>query len=127
MSHPVKKLKQTKVSSNNSFKQQIGTTRCARKPTKFDLQKYKWEKESNKLKQDRTKDLHPSIKNMIKNASAMERNKPGELCENFLTLYNSKMHGGLNIQLHQLFEDVRMGDMTFAKGISTNIWAGIFT
>ncbi len=36
-SHPVKELRQTKASSNNSSKQQIGTTRCARKPTKCDL------------------------------------------------------------------------------------------
>jgi len=78
-------------------------------------------------KKDRTKDLHPSIKSMIENASATKRDKAGELGENFLSLYNSKTHGGLDIQLHQLFEDAGMGDIVFAEGVSTNMWAGIFT
>jgi hypothetical protein len=56
-----------------------------------------------------------------------ELNKPGELCKKFLSLYNSNTHGGLDIQLHQLFDNVGMGDVTFAEGISTNIWAEIFT
>jgi hypothetical protein len=44
------------------------------------------EKGVQQSKKDRTKDLHPSIMNMIENASAMERDKPGELWEKFLTL-----------------------------------------
>jgi hypothetical protein len=64
---------------------------------------------------------------MIKNALATERDKLGELCEKILSLYNSKANGGLDIQLHQLFDNVRMGNVTFAEGISTNIWAGILT
>ena len=40
--------------------------------------------------------------------------------------YNSKARGGLDIQLHQLFEDAGMGDVGFAEGVSTNMWAGIF-
>jgi hypothetical protein len=64
---------------------------------------------------------------MIKNASAIKRDKAGDRGENFLSLYNSKTHGGLDIQLHQLFEDAGMGDIVFAEGVSTNMWAGIFT
>ncbi len=88
---------------------------------------YKWKKDLNKIKKDSTKDLYPSIKMMIKNASAVEHNKAGELSKTFLSLYNSRMHNSLNIQLHQLFEDAGMGDVVFAEGVSTNMWDGIFT
>ncbi len=88
--------------------------------------KYKWKKDLNKIKKDRTKDLHPSIKMMIKNVSAIKRNKAGELSKNFLSLYSSKRNGCLDIQLHQLFKDLGMGDFVFAEGVSTNMWAGIF-
>jgi hypothetical protein len=66
------------------------------------LAEYKWKKEFDKVKKDRTKDLHSSIKNMIKNASITEQDKPGELCKKILSLYNSKVHGGLDIQLRSL-------------------------
>jgi hypothetical protein len=79
-----------------------------------------------KLRKTGTKDLHPSIKMMIKNVSTIKCNKAGELGENFLSLYNSKTHCGLDIQLHQLFEDAGMGNVVFAEGVSTNMWAGIF-
>ena len=58
---------------------------------------YEWKKDVDEIKKDRTKDLHTSIKMMIKNASAIERDKAGELGENFLSLYNSKTHHGLDI------------------------------
>jgi hypothetical protein len=61
---------------------------------------YEWKKDVDKVKKDRTKELHPSIKMMIEDASAIKRNTAGELGENFLSLYNSKTHGGLDIQLH---------------------------
>jgi hypothetical protein len=60
---------------------------------------------------------------MIKNASATKREKAGELCKNFVLHYNSKTHGGLDIQLHQLFDNVGMEDITFAEGVPTNIGA----
>ncbi len=88
---------------------------------------YDWKRDADETKKDRTKDRHPSIKSMIENASAIERDKAGELGENFLSLYNSKTHDGLDIQLHQLFEDAGTGDVGFAEEVSTNIWAGIFT
>ncbi len=88
---------------------------------------YKWKKDVDEIKKDSTKDLHPSIKMMIENASAIKRDKAGDLGKNFLSLYNSKTHGGLDIQPHQLFEDTGMGDVVFAEGVSTNMWAGIFT
>jgi hypothetical protein len=88
---------------------------------------YEWKKDVDEIKKDRTKDLHPSIKMMIENASAIKHDKAGDLGKNFLSLYNSKIHGGLDIQLHQLFEDAGMGEVVFAEGVSTNMWAGIFT
>ena len=50
-----------------------------------------------KLRKTGTQDLHPSIKMMIKNVSTIKCNKAGELGENFLSLYNSKTHWGLDI------------------------------
>ncbi len=88
---------------------------------------YDWKKDIEFIKKDRTKDLHLSIKRMIENASATEQDKSGKLGEIFITLFNSKTHSGCSIQLHQYFEDVGMGDVTFAKGVSTNLWAGNFT
>jgi hypothetical protein len=61
---------------------------------------YEWKKDLDKIMKDKTKDLHPSFKMMIENLSAIECNKAGELSKNFLSLYNSKTHGGLDIQLH---------------------------
>jgi hypothetical protein len=87
-------------------------------------QEYKRLKDHDDVKKDRTKDLHASIKILIKNASTATRGKSGELCLGFISLYNSKTHEGLDIQLHQLFEDAGMGDVVFAKGVSTNLWAG---
>jgi len=87
---------------------------------------YNWKRDADETKKDRTKDLHLSIKSLIENPSAIERDKAGELGENFLSLYNSKTHSGLDIQLHQLFEDAGMGYVGFAEGVSTNMWAGIF-
>jgi hypothetical protein len=64
---------------------------------------------------------------MIENASGIKRDKAGKLGENFLSLYNSKTHGSLDIQLHQLFEDADMGDVLLAEGVLAIMWAGIFT
>ncbi len=85
------------------------------------------EKRVQQGEKDRTKNFHPSIKNMIKNALATEHDKPGELCQKSLSLYNSKMHEGFDIQLHQLFDSIGMCNVTFVEGISTNIWVGFFT
>ncbi len=86
--------------------------------------KYKWKKDLDKIKKDRMKDLYPSIKIVIKNASAIKRDKAGKLNQIFLSLYNSKTQGSLDIQLHQLFKDVGMGDINFAKGVSSNMQLG---
>jgi hypothetical protein len=64
---------------------------------------------------------------MIENASATEQDKLGKLGKQFITLFNSKTHGSCDIQLHQYFEDVGMEDVTFAEGVSMNLWAGNFT
>jgi hypothetical protein len=85
--------------------------KVCKETNKIQLAEYEWKKESNKVEKDRTKDLHPSIKNMIENASATKQDKLGELCKKVLSLYNSKTHGGLDIQLHQLFNDIRMGNV----------------
>ncbi len=88
---------------------------------------YKWKKDLDKIKKDRIKDLHPSIKMMIENASAIQCDKVRKLSQNSLSLCNSKTHSDLDIQLHQLFKDADMGDLIFAEGVSTNMLAGIFT
>jgi hypothetical protein len=51
----------------------------------------KWKKDQDETKKDRTKDLHPSIMSMIKNASETKRDKAGELCKNFISLNNNKL------------------------------------
>jgi len=88
---------------------------------------YDWKRDADEAKKDRTNYLHPSIKSMIENASATKPDKAGELGEKFLSLYNSKTHSGFDIQLHQLFEDAGVGDIGFVEGVSTDMWAGIFT
>ena len=32
-----------------------------------------------------------------------------------MSLYNNKTHGGLDIELHQLFEDAGIGDVVFCR------------
>jgi hypothetical protein len=97
----------------------------ARKETnRICKQEYERLKDHDDVKKDRTKDLCTSIKIMIENASTATRVKSGESCLDFISLYNSKTHGGLDIQLHQLFKDAGKGDIVFAKGVSTNLWAG---
>jgi hypothetical protein len=85
---------------------------------------YDWKCDQDDVKKDRTKNLHMSIRTMIKNASAIEHNKPEEICTDFLAFYNFKSHGRLIIQLHQRFEDVGFGVVVFAKGVSTKNLAG---
>ena len=119
------------IDANNSVLRQLiqATNRnneVCKETNKIRHAEYDWKRDADETKKDRTKDLHPSIKSMIENSSAIKRDKAGELGENFLSLYNSKTHGGLDIQLHQLFEDACMGDVGFAEGVSTNMWAGIF-
>ena len=76
---------QTIASFNNSSKQQIGTAKCAKRQIKSAKQSIIG-RETLQNQKDRTKDLHPSIKVMIENASTTERDKAGELGENFLSL-----------------------------------------
>jgi hypothetical protein len=90
------------------------------------MKEYGWKKETDEVKKDRTKDLDPSVKQMIENASATEKDEAGELCKYFISLYNGKTHGGFDIKLHQLFKNDRMREVVFAKGVTTNLWAGIF-
>ena len=51
------------------------------------------EKETDEVKKDRTKDLDPSVKQMIENALATKKDEAGELCKDFISLYNSKPMG----------------------------------
>ncbi len=50
----------------------------------------------------------------------------GELCKDCLGLYNSTTNLGLNTKLCQVFENDKMGEVVFSKGVSTNSWAGNF-
>jgi hypothetical protein len=110
------------------IRQLIMATNCNNKAceetNRIRKQEYERLKGHDDVKKDKTKDLHASIKIMIKNTSAATRDKSGELCLDLISLYNSKTHGGLNIQLHQLFKDAGMDNVVFAEGVSTNLWAG---
>ena len=120
------------IDANDSVIRQLiqatnGNNKVCKETNRIRQAEYDWKKDVDETKKDRTKDLHPSIKLMIENASATVRDNAGELGEKFMSLYNMKTHGGLDIELHQLFEDKGMGDVGFAEGVATNIWAGIFT
>ena len=93
---------------------------------KVRMKEYEWKKEADEVKKDRTKDLDPSVRQMIENASATEKDQAGELCQDFISLFNSKTHGGFDIKLHQLFENDGMREVVFAEGVATNLWAGLF-
>ena len=90
------------------------------------LKEYKWKKEMDEVKKDRTKDLDPSVRRMIENDSATEKDKSGDLCPDFIALFNSKTHGGFDIKLHQLFENDGMKEAVFPEGVTTNLWVGLF-
>ena len=92
---------------------------------KIRLKEYEWRKETEETKKDRTKDLHASIQQMLTNASSSDSEQPGVLCDDFISLYNSKTHGGLDIKLRQMFENDGLGEVVFPEGVSTNLWAGI--
>jgi hypothetical protein len=62
---------------------------------------------------------------MLMNASSSKSKQVGYLCEDFILLYNSKTHRGLNIKLRKLFENNGHVEVVFSKGVLTNIWAGI--
>jgi hypothetical protein len=78
-------------------------------------------------KKDRLKDLHPSIKHMLKMASATNSDHIGELWDACKSFYNSKNHGAADIQLHQLMEDKGFGDAVLGKAVSMTLWSGNFT
>jgi hypothetical protein len=90
------------------------------------LKEYEWKKKTDEVKKDRTKDLDPSVQRMIENASATEKDKSGDLCPDFIALFNSKPHGGFDIKLHQLFENDGMKEVVFPEGVATNLWVGLF-
>jgi hypothetical protein len=115
------------IEQNNSMLRQLiqATNRnieVCKETNKIRQAEYDWKRDADKIKKDRAKDLHPSIKLMIKNTSATVCDNAGELGEKIMSLYNMKTHGGLDIELHQL-----LGDVGFAEGVATNMWAGIFT
>jgi hypothetical protein len=63
---------------------------------------------------------------MIENASAAEKDKSGDLCPDFIALFNSKTHRGFDIKLHQLFENDGIKEVVFPEGVATNLWVGLF-
>ena len=120
----------TTGTSNSVIQQLIQATnrnnKICEETNRVCVKEYEWKKETDEVKKDRTKDLDPSVKQMIKNASATKKDKAGELCKDFISLYNSKTHEDFNIKLHQLFENNGMREVVFAKGVATNLWAGKF-
>jgi hypothetical protein len=89
------------------------------------LKEYQWKKDLGEVKKDKMKDIHPSILQMIMHPSSSKNNQAGKLCKDFISLYNSKTHGGLDIKLRQLFENNGHAEVVFSKGVLPNIWAGI--
>ena len=79
------------------------------------------------LKKDRTKDFHPSIKHMLKIASATDCNRSGEIGEGLKSFFNSKNHGASGFQLHHLMEDKDFSDVSLSKGMTISLWLGHFT
>jgi hypothetical protein len=78
-------------------------------------------------KKNRVCDLHPSTKHMLKMASATELDQNRELCNTFKSFFNSKNHGAIDIQLHQLMEDKGFSDAVFGEGVSMTLWSGNFS
>jgi hypothetical protein len=68
--------------------------KVCKETTKLQQAEYDWKHNQDDVKKDRTKDLH---RTMTKIASAIEHDKPGEICTDILALYNCKSHGRLNI------------------------------
>jgi hypothetical protein len=64
---------------------------------------------------------------MLKMASATNSDHIGELCDAFKSFYNSKNHGAVDIQLHQVMEDKGFGDAVFGKVVSMTLLSGNFT
>jgi hypothetical protein len=62
---------------------------------------------------------------MLMDASSSNSKQVGHLCEDFILLYNSKIHGGLKIKIHQLFENGGHREAIFFEGVLTIILAGI--
>ena len=62
---------------------------------------------------------------MMMIASSTKSDQPGVLSNNFILLYNSKTHRGLDIKLRQMFENDGLGGVVFPEGVSTNLWVSI--
>jgi hypothetical protein len=65
---------------------------------------FRLREETEDLKKDRIKDMHPSISNMILMASATEPDHAGEFCNSFKSFYNSKNQGYADMELHHQFD-----------------------
>jgi hypothetical protein len=118
--------------ANNSMISQLVTAtnrnnKVCKETNKLWQAEYDWKHNQDDIKKDRTKDPHPSIRTMIKNASAIKHDKLGEICTNFLVLYHWKSCSRLDNQPHQCFEDIGFGDVVFTEGVSTNLLAGVIT
>ena len=111
------------------MRQLIEATNCnnevCKKTSEIRLKEYEWKKENEEIKKDRTKEIHASILQMMMNTSSSESNQPKVLCNDFISFYNSKTHGGLDIKLRQMFKNDSLGEVVFPEGVSTNLWAGI--
>jgi hypothetical protein len=95
------------------------------KTNEIRIKEFEWKKETEETKKDRTKEIHASILQMMMNTSSTKNDQPGVLCKDFISLYNSKTHGGLDIKLCRMFENDGLGEVVFPEGVSTNLWAGI--
>ncbi len=81
------------------------------------------DKES-KQKKDRTKDMHPSILNMILMAFSTDSKFIGEYTESFKSFFNSKTQGYTDLELHHQFEDQGIHNVGFAEGTVLALYSG---
>ena len=81
--------------------------------------------ETEDLKKDCIKDMHPSISNMILMASATEPDHAGEFCDSFKSFYNSKNQGYTDMELHHQFDAKNFQNVGFAEGTVLAMWSGL--
>jgi hypothetical protein len=90
------------INANNSILRQLIKTmnrnsKVCKETTKIHQAEYKWKKDIDEIKKDRDTRPAPFNKNDDQERVHNQMQQGGELGENFLSLYNSKTHWGLDI------------------------------
>ena len=90
------------INANNSILRQLikamnRNSKVCKETTKIHQAEYKWKKDIDEIKKDRDTRPAPFNKNDDQERVHNQMQQGGELGENFLSLYNSKTHWGLDI------------------------------